>query len=1680
MASSCILKPCVKDGEGNIVESKLFNSLLSQFPKNREEAWRHYDLATDEKFIAENIPDATFDEYGEIKFNDYVEAVGLGENNPSVEQALNTELKAGNYSRQEALEKVAAFNRNLHESSQYMATLRINENGSASIFVAQRTDLEVETLKNEIRGLNLNDKILALLAQHGVAVKQTSKNFSRYSTKNATRNANGLYQLIEFCKEGSTIELAEEAGHFIVGAMTDTPLGERLEAALASEEVQRAILGKEYDTKDLGDNPAREVAGVLVGKALVNKLDPSSPFFNLVNRLINAAKKIFAKISGNQVKLAILEAETIAEQYATEFINEGISEADIKALKTLETLYHKEEITAQHALKQMLAHLQEMKKEFEGIHSKFADNIETILKTHAENLTPEVAANFTDNLALAGIFKILFDLQKFAIQTFDNEQNSMLASPLVRGTATLQSIHTLQNQAKELYTFTLFSERLLEIIKIANLIQEKHSADFEKAAIVEGRKLKTNTVNQDFDILPGDILSTLNTFTKHGLSVYNSAYKRFLAKARVFSATWLEQIYGKKYVARQMRLSWSMQTLDKEDLSFDDIVRNVRNEDGLLQHLLGTLANSGDEGAQLIAKLFKEVNYKALLKLAEINDTISKLEQLARAGGFHNKYRRFYEVDEEGQLTGNLKRIVELNTVTDDNTGQVIIEKGTYEINMAKYDRAKDGVLRILKEEFIKSDLGKKCAHLPATVKRSIFKDWVAQHDIYNNFIKENTIPFGKGFLPDPRKYGLNSTGTPQTSLNQTELNWLKEYNKLWKECQSLVGKEKMPSYFAPQVKGSKLNTTINILKTPKILNKLAIALHLTGEAIKEVFVQNPEIVDKQAKKNYRTEAIDPIDNFFEDDVNLGVTAATLLPIYYVRKLKDTTRIDTNLLAATMHFATMATKYQASATVQNSLGVTVNVLSQRTNLAKDTLATSLTKALTRQKGVSYVQASIDDHVEALFYERNKAWFASNAPLLNKFFILLNQGMTYWYLGGNVISQLLNLLNGYWEIFKEALVGENITLGTFLKANALYVINSPLFLYDLITTKDHAIGKWGKINVFLEKFAALGSAGRKYADRRTWIEKTASRYLTPSGLLLGGYSLAEHYMQAIPYMCVAMSTTIYNKQGKRTNLWNALSPVKHNKQDKFRSKDAAIMLDDIYFKDLKASRIYKEANSSLEKLKNKNTSHKNWDLLEYAIQEELKKQGIDEVTYNNLSVEEAIQIVENLSNSTIFDASAEATFVAKAQEVTNRMHGVYNHLDKTVMHRSLLGMLLLPFKGYSFGMIQRRFGGLLGGAKYNIALDHEDEGSVTTSIKAKAKILKDIVSPFTTGAVEAISKKDFKMWLRNSYKGIKSDLAMVAGILPMPDNIRAILSEHAGVSVNQIYNIRRNLIDHMGIYGIFYLLNMVQALVFGEDDEDDEKIEGHTIESAMNLAYSLNLIVDEEDASTMPDYYMTERDIMRAEAQAEKLAEELDLKYTLTNEEYTNFIDKQVVTYIITKVNEYKQVNRKKKVDPLVNIAYYMLNRFHREQSAFNTWLGFKTEGKQLLNFQPLSFNFAYDVYTLVDNFYTTHGFTEESTTIAGKQFTVEQLFHEINSEDTPKKLKQLYKKEIINVWVSNGYGSESEFNNYYYTQDKKGHHQYGDNKATTTLNNKLIWNRLRYTYSNPHSVRDYNFGVDYK
>lgn len=276
-----------------------------------------------EKDLIEMLGDqAKFDENEELTFgtlHKYADMQELGED--AFPQALQSEIPKKPQTFDGAMAFLNDFKQNSQFYGEYMPSFTINEKGQCLLQVVPKNENNEKALFEEVRKLCVRDRLVFYLNRAGVAVDFIDKEDSRYSTEiNIDQAADGLYHLINIGNGSVDInaDLAEEAGHFAYASLGQNPLVQRLSQILKDpkvrEEIKQSIDPEK--SKVYGTQEDRELAGVLIGKALLKELNNTSVWARLANRIANLAKRIFYSLKGDEIKLAVLEANKQAANIA--------------------------------------------------------------------------------------------------------------------------------------------------------------------------------------------------------------------------------------------------------------------------------------------------------------------------------------------------------------------------------------------------------------------------------------------------------------------------------------------------------------------------------------------------------------------------------------------------------------------------------------------------------------------------------------------------------------------------------------------------------------------------------------------------------------------------------------------------------------------------------------------------------------------------------------------------------------------------------------------------------------------------------------------------------------------------------------------------------------------------------------------------------------------------------------------------------------------------------------------------------------------------------------------------------------------------------------------------------------------------------------------------------------------
>ena len=359
MARNCAIIPQVRNNKGQIVDSKLFKSLLAYTGNNRSEATRLYLITKNNEFIRDWNPRLTLDENNEPTLRSLLQKTNFSDIIPEskVLERLNKEI--GYYKRgtnspallvntddnyQKLLQKAISFNQNSDFRDDYVAKIiKVQDSESANTLLGVKVEK-----KNRLNSIdadkmaynaNLNSRLRDILASNGIAVGALTDLEKRMGINGVTdfdvarTAANGMIEMIRLANgiEGEKA-LPEEFAHFAIEAMGESPLINRLINNLSSSGLISEILGDEYETYNTlykGDTAklAKEAAGKLLAKHLL-KSEPigQKPYKNLLERVISAIKSFFKTINANQIQKAMYEADKDFGRLARDILNGRMDE----------------------------------------------------------------------------------------------------------------------------------------------------------------------------------------------------------------------------------------------------------------------------------------------------------------------------------------------------------------------------------------------------------------------------------------------------------------------------------------------------------------------------------------------------------------------------------------------------------------------------------------------------------------------------------------------------------------------------------------------------------------------------------------------------------------------------------------------------------------------------------------------------------------------------------------------------------------------------------------------------------------------------------------------------------------------------------------------------------------------------------------------------------------------------------------------------------------------------------------------------------------------------------------------------------------------------------------------------------------------------------------------------------
>lgn len=1414
MGSSCKLYADCINPKGEVVESKLFKDLLHYTSDNRKLTLQYYAVGKDKYFLDEVRSKAIFDENGEITFQSLKKLASLNIEEDTKLQVLNKDLGTGEYSYDDGMAKLQKFNKESSYNDEYLATVSPLENGKFKISVVKRTKETEEKLNNFVRDRNLVERIKYFLAKAGVEVgflDSESNLDGRYSTYNAVKNADGLYQLIKVAhNEKLTESLAEEAGHFAVGALGNSPLVQRL-IQLMSPEVQNKIMS-ENPSKAVGTNSARELAGALVGKAIAGNIDNKTEGALLAKRIVNLAKKVFFFLTQNDIANAKLQATAIAEQIAKGFMSPNFTGDVEQAIEIKEVLYSNVDSFNVKKLKELTTLLKAQALRMRNINDKLYREYTSLANlADSKLISAESQNSVRDMFALEGITELVSHLTDMMQGSIISKLNSVDFDNI----ADFNS--KLSEHGKTLREIRVFTKTCLKVIDVIGYATrpdkngECFSSDARNVSMVENGKDVTYDLIAEVTRLQ-DLFKTVTTGLFYDLRTKEDQYYLHF----------LTDIFGQDSIVLDARVVFRnkhnkdkggrnkgfITFLPKEKLEVKDMLSHLDSDITYFERFIAAMGNSSDLIHQILDKSRKESKMQSDALSFQMLNRLRVLQKRAEALGITDTAIFAEKSSTTGKITGNF--ISEYN-YDDYEQAQLAFSKTLEEkfkkeypdvSNLSSFD------IDILQENFYKKE----------------YKIWHMGDD--KNLANSRYDSINKKYIPSAKYlnevYLTTIKGTPKEEI-------LNEFRQIKEELDNYLPTGSAISYRLPQFRGR----TINRIQNKGLYENAGLAtIGVVKQQMHETFAVNSEDTDYGSLATYNLKN----ERLYVDMLAFEADQINRIPLHGINKLKDTSELSTDLYHSLFAYAGMAYDHSALSQIVDAVEIGSEVLLRRKIGESDFTeeeSTGKNKSRSYNRQEKWKQKQI-------YGKRLKA--SAAVRVLDKIVKFVSSQASRLMLGGNLAGGLTNLLTGNVEIFKEAITAEDFN-GTNLY-NAIHIYNKylPGTAIDALTglqISDNKLGLFAQI---------YDISGKNNQNQRAWYAQQ-SRVATATNiddLLFMPYSAGGHFMETIPFLAIADKTKLIDKNGNKISLFNAYKVVSLTKgvhtivltndakeysllkglsskiqksikdnislnnsdltaeEQQYKSDNSNLNLfelDEKIKKDLiENTTFYKSAidkhtagviNSIIDKIekfeKDFNLTEKTNDFTD----EEQK--FIKDRNYNLAFPENVVTSLKNEYKKSVWTKADDTSYGMKSRESANRMHGIYNDLDKAAITQTVLGNMMSVMKGYAYGLLEKNVSQL----KYSIALGRMSEGVVSTGSKVFLDVVSSLFSP------ENISDlKTAQFW---------------SMFWPFAAKTRQHMVER-GYLIEQANNMRRLITQHITLM-ILGLLLKISAKPPEEEEED---------------------------------------------------------------------------------------------------------------------------------------------------------------------------------------------------------------------------------------------------------------------
>lgn len=1054
--------------------------------------------------------------------------------------------------------------------------------------------LEQQTYKDLLTGALATSGVHTKYVDKINSVEDPLGMYSTMAPERVLDNLLTLIQIKEgktISEKDKTQTLSEESGHFITDVAANSKqdsvvhrIYNRLFTTLKThpEIVSSFLTTKEIidTTSEIGDAQIIEAMGKIIGnimmaergKASTAKLSRTiaplaSRLWNNVLSTLVESKKWLAYIT-NQDNLRLHSKDLTSNSELTEEERAKLYEEIKDRLPNFNKAYLKNAVNSYvHTLINEFFSNQIDADTLEEAKQVTLFNKSTLESTRRANAISNYMKGFLrqmENMGLTQEDKGLKQFRKKLYSDIQNRKNILIHNSALAADLDVnfiyESLLNLQSLASTINTVTLqtsLGESLIQAVKgleIGDLVKE---VDFQKAFNECQKCIQFIAAFQS-------VIAQVEFFKSTSPTVYNASSLPALMESisplatqlctdirershSLFEALLTTMNNGNEYITinRRMRKvageqigkikgkSYYTSELDKATYTIKELLEEYNDKDMNWYGMWILQANrSSDIITQIFASFTDYCKSEQNRELSKIQlDLLQKMDNLRKING-NTDTEWMYEVDEEGNLTGNILS----------------------EVNWGAWEKARDARWQELKDAWRLNHKEELKSWTADEAAQSMLKDLIGD---YNAWYIANCEPQNDPILGNKinNDIELDVKWVPKKSLYRNE-TWFRltpqqqafinDYLKLKKYLDSKIEPYRRGATVlcrAPQFRGN----VVNRFRHTKEGNWFKSGKRILAEKINETFFEDCLDTDFGCETTYNNleDCLDP--NHYSLELNLRVplfginkltnirrvnegpnaqikTAAkyATLGLYRpgeVKSVDNTNALSTDIFYSTMMYASMATNFEAMNLVGAAAFSGMYTLQDRriNDVVESIKAQYGNTSNIYKRFAKYVQMN----VFGKYSNKNIFSIRGKQFVWEKFVKTLSANTSLRLLSGKSNSAWVNTSTGFNQITKEAAVGEHFTRKEFIAANKVYWtgIAQTAKHGDLMHYTETY--RNNKLYRFIQFMDAQNKNNQHYKEMETTI---------PLALRLQWgmhwYENGDHWMQVIPYIAKAMHTTLY--------------------------------------------------------------------------------------------------------------------------------------------------------------------------------------------------------------------------------------------------------------------------------------------------------------------------------------------------------------------------------------------------------------------------------------------------------------------------------------------------------------------------------------------------------------------------